>query len=112
MIFWALVVLGASVKLAKEHKKGKRKLRERLIHSKKSMNLPRSFVGIPRAFSNRALAELKRTDGGSRELYFDENFDGIFTMTTKTQSLRTLDSRSADDVSVASKASEEEEFWC
>ena len=109
MFFWALVALGASVKLVKEHKRGRRKLRERRIHSKKSMNLPRSFVGIPKAFSKRALNELKRVEGGSRELYFDEDSDGIFTMDSDSVPMR-VRAQSVDDLSVAS--SEDDGIWC
>jgi len=102
MIFWASVALCVTIKLAKEHKKGKRKLREREIHSKKSLNLPRNVGGIPRAFSKRAVNELKRSyssgssrsrsnsdssdssrsnsSSSSRELCFDDASGGIFTV--------------------------------
>jgi hypothetical protein len=92
MFFFAVVVLGTAIKLAKEHKKGQKKLKERLVHSRKSMNLPRNFAGIPRAFSEKS--------------------DSIFTVTS-TKSLETFEStRSMDDESVASEASENEGIWC
>lgn len=76
------------------------------------MNLPRTFVGIPRAFGVRALNEFKGTDSGSRELYFDEDSDGIFTMTTEPSSFVERNP-SMDDESISSDTSEhDEEIWC
>ena len=71
MIGW-VVAAGVAAKLAQLHRNGKRKMSKRSIHSRKSMDLPRSLAGIPRAFGRRAMNEVKRKGGESRELHFEE----------------------------------------
>ena len=98
------------------------------------MNLPRTFVGIPRAFSHRALSELKfqcsnDIDSSGRELYFDDASDGIFTVATATTDTSAVDSEAPstgiripaqaevmvmdDEASMASDLSDDEDcIWC
>ena len=80
MVLWFLAG-GAAIKISKEMEFGKQRMDGMIIHSRRTLDLPRSISGIPRAMSRRCLSS-SGSRNLDREIVFDEASDRIYVQTS------------------------------
>ncbi|CAB9505961.1 expressed unknown protein [Seminavis robusta] len=89
MVLWFLAA-GIAVEVAKERDYGERRMKEMEIHSRRTINLPRTVSCIPRAAMQRCT-----TSSGShvidRQLVFDERSGSLFAQKGMSSAQRRLE---------------------